>query len=51
MKTIFHNTKSPHPEVKAAVLHLVLLVLALGAEFVNHSSCSFINLFHNLLLS
>ena len=33
MKTVFHNSKSRHPEVKAAVAHLVLLVLALGAEF------------------
>ena len=29
MNTVFHKSKSRHPEVKAAVAHLVLLVLAL----------------------
>ena len=39
MKTVFHNLKSRHPEIKTAVAHLVLLVLALRAQrstkFVN----------------
>ena len=34
MKTVFHKSKSRHPEIKVAVAHLVLLVLALRAEFV-----------------
>ena len=31
MKTVLHNLKSRHPEVKEVGAHLVLLVLALGA--------------------
>ena len=48
MKTVFHKLKSRHPEIKVAVAHLVLLVLALRAEFVIMLVYKF---FHNLLRS
>ena len=48
MTTVFHNLESRHSEVKAAVAHLVLLVLALRAEFVIMLVYKF---FHNLLRS